>query len=144
MDKRILPDFTLHAGHSHVRFDDLLQRREVVLALLHGEACRECASFAQALRDAAWAREALVLVVGEGAGAEGIGLQDTDGAVSRKLRAVASVPIGEACLLIADRFGVLYAALPVHGEPQGRTLDEASTWLGFIQEQCPECGVPVS
>lgn len=150
MDKRLLPEFELPSTEgSMVSIDQYLQRRELLIALLHGGDCEDCQRFAQGLAEKGDLRGAVALAIFDRAPEKSVQasdvhwLIDETGDVSRKLRAVASVPVGAASLLASDRFGVLYAAQPIHGQESGRALEEALGWIDFIQMQCPECGVPV-
>ncbi len=48
-----------------------------------------------------------------------------------------------AAMLIADRFGEVYKAFfadEAHGFP---SVNDLTSWLRFIEIQCPECGAPM-
>ncbi len=158
MDKRLLPDFVLPTlGGERIAIEDFEQRRELLVALLHSPPCDACHAFTRAadalgsdgLRGAVLlglfdSEEAARRAEDEaGGGGAMLRLIDSSGDPSRRLRAAASIPGGAASLVVADRFGVLYAALPIHGRDPKAVLDDAHGWIDFIQMQCPECGVPV-
>lgn len=45
-------------------------------------------------------------------------------------------------LFVLDRFGALYTQAIAEQEGQLPSSDEVLEWLGLIEVQCPECGVP--
>jgi hypothetical protein len=49
---------------------------------------------------------------------------------------------GDACILIADRWGKIHARLEAHSASPRALAVDAADWLEFIQMECPECGVP--
>ncbi|MGH7575689.1 MAG: hypothetical protein ACREM1_11280 [Longimicrobiales bacterium] len=51
-------------------------------------------------------------------------------------------PVGEAAVVVADRFGVVYDQ--AHSRDANDLPDAAALieWLRFLATQCPECGVP--
>lgn len=51
-------------------------------------------------------------------------------------------PVGEAAVVVADRFGVVYDQ--AHSRDANDLPDTAALieWLRFLATQCPECGVP--
>jgi len=44
---------------------------------------------------------------------------------------------------VANRFGLLYAALDIHGGPTEAVLHEALEWVDLAQRQCGECFAPL-
>ena len=141
--------------------DDVFQEQDVVLALLHG-GCRRCAALEAALGRASQEVRALGAVAfaispGHGAPAPAAEplrrLVDARGDVSAEIATRVGARPGEARLVVADRYGEVFAALPAHGldgegdragqAGQAETLvREALDWLHFVQVQCPECGAP--
>jgi peroxiredoxin len=139
-----LPAFELPAaGGDQVRSWDYRGRRHVVLWL--AGACPDGhALMGAAAREAEVQAEGAVLVVvlrGSAeradevramAGLRGPVLADADGAVHARIGA------DEPTLLVADRSGTVYWRAPVvDGRPD---LDEALSWLGYLNILEPECG----
>jgi hypothetical protein len=109
------------------------QRREIIVALVHAR-CSECtllrsrlASRGPLLR-ARGAAHAVLEMDGPGVGPE------LASQVARSL----DVRQGVALVVVADRYGEPFAALPVHGSQADVVLDEAEAWIDHIQQQCPE------
>lgn len=119
------------------------QRREVLLAVLHGEGCEPCGRLSAGLqaRAEALARDEVqvLVVVPEGARLVGA-LRDPTGRVVHALLAALGARDGEARLAVANRFGQLYAALDAHAEG---VLEEGLGWLDLAQRQCGECQAPL-
>ncbi len=133
---------------------EALQRREMVLALLHPAGCPACEAVCRALDSAAaeleGRRVTTLLVVAPvlsgGAAAQAARspaeLVDADGRVARAVAAALGASAPQAWLLVADRFGSIYTALPVHETEAEAAVADAVAWVDFIQMQCPECGAP--
>lgn len=51
-------------------------------------------------------------------------------------------PAGEAAVVVADRYGVVYHAAHGAGAADLPDTDELIEWLRYLATQCPECGVP--
>ena len=149
---RIVPSFRLPDGRGGtVGSEDHLQQRDMLVAILH-PSCAACraAQGALARRGAeVRARGAAVLAVMIGpppaaappAPALPCGF-DATGQVAALLALRLELPPGEARVVPADRFGRVYATLPVHGRPAEDVAADALDWLDFVQWQCPECGAP--
>lgn len=108
------------------------QRREMVVALVH-RACPTCLRFRERLasrRATLRAREAgqVELLL--------------DGSAHPELaeRVVSSLGLepGAAFAVVADRYGEVFAAVPVHGTDAAGVVGEIEAWLDHIQQQCPE------
>jgi hypothetical protein len=116
----------------------LWQRREMLVGMLHGGGRECCWAVAEALRaaDRSGDREHLGAVI--------VPLEsESDRAVRAALYAALRpfcVIAGEPYVVVADRYGRLYAAVHAHDRDAVR---EARAWIDFIQEQCDECGVGV-
>jgi thiol-disulfide isomerase/thioredoxin len=120
---------------------DLWQQREMLVALLHGSECAPCRALAAALDgyEDSWDREHVGVVI--------VHLDDHELAAIRDALFAQLVPrgvtAGEPCVAISDRFGLLYAAIPIHDRPTEEVVREAREWIDFIQERCDECGAPM-
>lgn len=152
-----VPRFQLADGRGGTAgTEDVLQRQEVVLALLHPVGCSACDATREALARAAGelaARKAKALIVvmppylSPGGSAAPAALRpaellDTDGQVARALTAALGASAPAAWLVVADRFGSIYTATPLHEAAAGAAVADAVEWVDFIQMQCPECGAP--
>lgn len=92
---------------------------------------------------ARWRARLVLLHTGGVVGARGgdpriVRLVDDRGMARRRL----GLSPAEGAVLIADEWGMIYAAEcspDVTGLPD---VEEISDWLRFIATQCPECGVP--
>lgn len=133
-------EVALRAGHGRGSVVYIVPERE-------DEASR---SYREALESAGamlgrWKARLLVVLPGRGAEPAGGGearrvsaAVDDGGILRRRL----GIDPAEGTLLVADEWGVLYAA--ERSSDPGRLPDagEISDWLRFIATQCPECGVP--
>ncbi len=119
--------------------EDLWQRKEMLVALLHGEACARCRELRELLAagEDEWRRQGLGLVLVE------LAPEGEEAPVSVRLARAFGVRVGEASLGVVDRFGEVYASLEAHARPAREVLTEALEWVDFIQRQCPECFAPV-
>lgn len=119
--------------------EDLWQRKEMLVALLHGEACARCRELRGLLaaREDEWRSQGLGLVLVE------LAPEGEEDSVSGRLARAFGVRPGEASLGVVDRFGEVYASLEAHARPAHEVLAEALEWVDFIQRQCPECFAPV-
>jgi hypothetical protein len=70
-------------------------------------------------------------------------LQDSEGRVSQELAQALGASPGAAVLAVANRFGMLYAVLDIHGGPTEAVLHEALEWMDLAQRQCGECFAPL-
>jgi hypothetical protein len=154
MAMRILPDIELETqSGERAGTAEVLQRQEVVLALLHSD-CPPCARLLETLaaRHADFlGRRTAVRILGPPTlpgSTDRLAwlpfplLVDGEGVAGRTLRTVLGLEDERAFVLTADRFGRLYSRLDVHAHPPEWVVGEALSWLDFIQMQCPECGVP--
>lgn len=64
-------------------------------------------------------------------------LVDVDGALRRRWR----IPAADAAVIIADRWGEVYAAMTGSDPGELPGPDAVDEWLRFLSTQCPECGV---
>jgi len=126
------------------------QRREMVVALLHGN-CEECQGLHRELLARApglHREEAEVFsVVMPGRPGEpllpGALRDEPEGTVAWKLAERTGRVPGTALVVVANRFAELYGVVDVHGQPPARVLAEALEWLDLAQRQCGECFVPL-
>jgi hypothetical protein len=128
---------------------DAWQRREMLVALLH-PGCDICHALHRMLMDRApgWRQQEVdaFSVVPPGWPGEPLppgALQDSEGRVSRELAQELGASPGAAVLAVANRFGMLYAVLDIHGGPTQVVLREALEWLDLAQRQCGECFAPL-
>jgi hypothetical protein len=144
---RQLPAFELPAaGGGRVRSWDYRGRRHLVLWLVGDRPDRDGLARAAARESAIRADGAELLVIASmpreqaaeiraGAGFRGPVLADSEGHVHARLGA------REPMLLVADRNCTVYWRAPLAGgEPD---LDEALSWLGYLNILEPECGTCV-
>jgi hypothetical protein len=104
----------------------------MVVALVHA-ACATCEQFRERLASrgpALRARDAgQVALEVHGSGSPAL--------AQRVLDSLGLEP-GVAFAVVADRYGEVFAAIPVHGADAGAVLGEVEAWLDHIQQQCPE------
>jgi hypothetical protein len=108
------------------------QRREMLVALLHGNACSDCDRLGAQLRSLqpGLARDEVELIFVKTEG-------DANGV---RLARSLGLPLGSARLIVANRFAKLYAHLDAHDE---RALFEAAESIDLAQRQCGECSAPL-
>lgn len=128
---------------------DAWQRRDMLVALLH-PGCDICHALHRVLQARAprWQQEEIEVfsVVPPGQPGEPLppgALGDSEGRVSRELAQALGAAPGEARLAVANRFGMLYAVLDIHGVPTEAVLHEALEWMDLAQRQCGECFAPL-
>jgi len=128
---------------------DAWQRREMLVALMH-PGCDICHALHRMLMSRApgWRQQEIDVfsVVPPGRPGEPLppgALQDSEGRVSRELAQELGASPGAAVLAVANRFGMLYAVLDIHGGPTEAVLREALEWLDLAQRQCGECSAPL-
>ncbi|HLL03303.1 MAG TPA: hypothetical protein VK539_22160 [Myxococcaceae bacterium] len=149
-DRREVPLFQLPVPEGPPRGTrDAWQRRDMLVALLH-PGCDICHALHRQLmaRAPGWRQEELEVfcVVPPGRPGEPLppgALQDSEGRVSRELAHALGASPGAAVLAVANRFGLLYAALDIHGGPTEAVLHEALEWVDLAQRQCGECFAPL-
>lgn len=150
---REVPIFRLPEDVAGRKFgtEDLYEQQDMVLALVHDVSCDACGHLLDELgrrtgEMAGRGASALAIVMGappETAGAPGIHrVHDANGQVSAALAWSLHLRPGEAMLLVADRYGGVYSSTPIHGADPAALVMDAIGWIDFVQEQCPECGVP--
>jgi hypothetical protein len=115
-------DVTTVDGH-HVRYDDVWQRRNLVLVLISPQEREDGARYAsqlQARRDEFEREETTVVVTSD---------------------AVPKLPTPAA--LVADRWGEILYLQTASGDRTSRLpdvdVDELLSWVHFAEIQCPEC-----
>lgn len=148
----LLPDFELTDLHGErVSTTGVLQRRELLLLLLHSLECPECLTLAQRLsarqREVS-ALNATVLAVLRQPDRGGPELAfpllaDEEGRVSRSVLHSLELPEEDAFAVVTDRFGRVYRRRRIHGADPDDLVNDALEWIDFVQLQCPECGAPV-
>lgn len=143
-----LPTFRLRDADGNLAGPaDLLQQQDMVVALLHDPSCQMCSAFLDELarqQAVMQARGAAAIAVIMGPGTRPLPIRqllDVDGHATALIAWALSLTPGDATVLVADRYGGVYARLPVHGVEPAATLGEATDWLDFIGMQCDECGV---
>ncbi len=141
----ILPD---SAGQP-VQLRQYLQRSNVVLFFHHGIGCPACRGLLRELaahRNACEQEEAVVLVIGPDQPAENqqlaaqLGhpfpfLSDPAGRIS------AQQGLNTPALVIADRWGEIWAAWVGGVDHRLPAMQDIREWLVFIEAQCPECTI---
>ncbi len=121
----------------------LWQKHEMLIAILDPENCAQCHALETALcpdtDEGEWTRRNAGLVFVPVHAGDGVGR-----VVELLFEALEPLGIrpGTPTLAIADRFGRLCAAIDVHATDTDQAVDEARSWIDFVQEQCEECGVP--
>ncbi len=137
-------ELTGETGHRR-RLRDCLRRTNVVIFLYHGPDCPACREYLRALAQAARQLreedETAVLAIGPSVFTPGVPrtpafpiplLIDNVGATA------AEEGVTVPALVVADRFGELWAAWVGGEEHQLPSLPEIRAWLDLIQLQCPE------
>jgi peroxiredoxin len=143
-----LHPFTLpEASGQPVQLWQYLQRSNVLLVLHHGRNCAACEAFLQTLAEHLETyrqEETVVLAIGPDEPAENqqmaarLGhpfpfLSDPAG------RVVAQQGLVHPSLVIADRWGDIWAAWLGGAAHQFPSEQDIVQWLSFIEIQCPEC-----
>lgn len=138
-----LPDST----GQPVQLWQYLQRRNVMLFFHHGENCTACEAFLQALGaelETYRQEETAVIAIGSDGSAENRQvvaqpghpfpcLNDPEGHV------IAQQGLIPPSLIIADRWGEIWAAWQCGPDHQFPSQRDILQWLSFIEAQCPEC-----
>jgi hypothetical protein len=117
-------------------------RDAVVLAILHGSDCEQCAAYAGELVDAqqafrSWDGLLVLAVPDEALRAAGSDAAPPE-AVSRDMHPVRDTFGGAPRVIVADRFGHIFHVEEggqAHRLPEPRELE---AWLRFLATQCPE------
>jgi len=143
-----VPIFQLSDDHGG-RFgtQDLWQRREMLIALVHPDGCEPCRKMLETVKSrlAQIHHDEIEVVVvsmkGEPQHVEGLKvLSDREGRIEAALAEHGGFQKGQARVLAADRFGRLYGSEDVHsGDPES-VLTSALDWIEFAQSRCEECG----
>lgn len=70
-------------------------------------------------------------------------LADPESLVRRQYVGLAPLEAGadDTLIFVLDRYGAPYAASAVADPAEAKLQEEILEWLGFIEVQCPECGV---
>jgi hypothetical protein len=139
-----LPLFELKDAQGRLRGTlPVWQRREVLLAVLHGEPCAACvrlqAQLAARERSLREDEVEVLCVVPGGTRLEGA-LSDPTGRTVHGLLEALGARAGEARLAVASRFAKLYAVMDAHADG---ALGEALGWVDLAQRQCGECQPPL-
>src|SRR5512135_2356598 len=138
-----LPDST----GQPVQLWQYLQRSNVVLFFHHGVNCAACEAFLQELAahlDAYRQQEAAVIAIGLDEPAENQPLAARLGQPFPFLsdpagRIIAQQELAIPSLIIADRWGEIWAAWLAGTSHQLPGEQDILQWLSFIEAQCPEC-----
>lgn len=138
-----LPDST---GHP-VQLWQYLQRSNMLLFFHHGMNCAACEAFLLALavhREAYRQEETVVLAIGpdEQASNEQMAAQlgrPFPFLSDREGRIIAQQGLALPSLIIADRWGDIWAAWLGGATHQFPSEQDILQWLSFIEIQCPEC-----
>src|SRR6266516_7099392 len=143
-----LPSFTLpdSAGRP-VQLWQYLQRSNVVLSFHHGVDCAACGAMLRELaahRDAFLQQETVVLAIGPDQLAENQQLAAQLGHPFPLLsdpagRIIAQQGLQTPSLIIADRWGEIWAAWVGGADHRMPSAQDILQWLVFIEAQCPEC-----
>jgi peroxiredoxin len=148
---RMLQPFSLPKGDGTVvRLADYKQRRNVVLVLHHGNTCPSCRAFLVSLgeRLASYAEAESVVL---GISVDG---REATGELTRALRlpfdllsdpsalVAAREQLDIPALVIADRFGEVWAAWRAGERHAFPSSAEVGEWLQFVELQCRECEAP--
>lgn len=120
------------------------QRREVLLALLHGPDCVTCEHLLEHLqaRSRALEEQDVHVVALEPIAREGV-LGDTCGRVAARVAEVLGEPPGPARLVVATRYLRIAAVFDVHAGPPEALLTEVLEAMRLAQTQCEECSQPL-
>ncbi|MFL5319340.1 MAG: hypothetical protein ACJ790_06755 [Myxococcaceae bacterium] len=107
------------------------QRREMVIALLDGAECPQCSTVRARLnaRRAPWLADNVAVV--------SVLLDEPHAAELGRAFGSAEPLIG-----MANRFGSIYASLPVHGEGLDSVMRAVDEWIDLAQRQLCECQAP--
>jgi peroxiredoxin len=147
----MLQPFSLPKGDGTiVRLADYKQRSNVVLVLHHGGTCPFCRAFLISIGEqvASYAEAESVVL---GISADGL---ETTGELTRALRlpfdllsdpsglVAAREQLATPALVIADRFGEVWAAWRAGERHAFPSRAEVGEWLQFVELQCRECEAP--
>jgi peroxiredoxin len=152
----MLPLFELQeAGGKKISVWDYKGKRNLVLFFVHS-GCQKCrdmlGELAQAYREVL-SQEAEVLAVLPASPGEAARLKqqlslpfpllaDEKGEVFRRYGAADSNDKPSAAVVVADRFGEIYAFSLATAEHRLMPVKEIIDFFAFISIQCPECGAP--
>jgi peroxiredoxin len=139
----ILPDSTRRP----VQLWDYLQRSNVMLFFHHGGNCAACEAFLHELGtqlDTYRQEETAIIAIGPDKPAQSQQLADRPGHPFPCLsdpagHIIAQQSLTPPALIIADRWGEIWAAWPCGPDHQFPSQQDILQWLSFIQAQCPEC-----
>jgi hypothetical protein len=142
--RRLSPFALRTATGRAVHLREYRQRHNLVLFFHHGMACAACRTFLQALDSQAPAYrqvEAVVLAIGPQDGEPPLPLNVSDVVLLSDAtdKTAGQHGLSVPALIIADRFGDIWAAWEGearHALPDTTTIAD---WLAFIDIQCPEC-----
>ncbi|MFX1269492.1 MAG: redoxin domain-containing protein [Promethearchaeota archaeon] len=152
----ILPVFDLpEAGGKKISVWDYKGRRNLVLFFVHPD-CRKCQDMLKELSDAyreviRQESEVLAIIPASPIAAAELKSQlsipfpvlaDEAGGVFQRYGAVDSSDRPTAAVIIADRFGEVYAFSLAAAEHRLISVKEIIDFFNFIGIQCPECGAP--
>src|SRR5579875_224835 len=138
-----LPDSSRHP----VQLWQYLQQSNVILFFYHGVNCLACEAFLQrlvALRDACRQEETAIMAIGSDEPAT----SSQQAARSGHPFPFLSDPAGQVIahqgltlpsLIIADRWGEIWAAWAGGADHLFPSEQDIMQWLSFIEAQCPEC-----
>lgn len=147
---RMLPWFALPAADGGQAGSAALRgRANLVVLLHHGAGCAACERVLQELAGAVerfGEEEGAVLAVGPD---EGAALGEQAARLGwaypllsdPRMEVAARLGWGAPTLVVSDRFGEIWALWDGGGTHALPGAEEVGEWLGFIERQCPECGV---
>jgi peroxiredoxin len=155
--RRRAPDFRLTAaGGQAVTLDDYRRQHNLVLFFTHNSDCASCEALMRdfAARRADYrAQDAQVVAIVPATQERVRHLQadlnlsypllaDPQAAAQRAyMQLIPDAPGDKNAVFVIDRYGAPYAAL-VDAVPDDPAVhEEILDWLGFIEVQCPECGI---
>jgi peroxiredoxin len=139
----ILPD----AAGQPVQLWNYLQRSNVMLFFHHGGTCAACQAFLHELGtqlNTYRQQETALIAIGPGSPDENRQLAARSGPPFPCLsdpagRVIAQQGLTSPALVLADRWGEIWAAWQCGPGHQFPSQQDILQWLSFIQAQCPEC-----
>lgn len=155
--QQVVPEFKLPStAGERIGPWDFKQRRNLVLFFFHTEDCEGCADL---LREFAkdyplyiqQEAEILAITTRPLEQAQILAadlslpfpvLSDSSGEATREYTYLDAAGQALPSVFVVDRFGALYTQVIAERESQLPSSEEILEWLGLIEVQCPECGVP--
>jgi peroxiredoxin len=149
----ILPGFELPSSRGYnIALSDYRQRQHLIIVFVRDARCVACQSFLREFKErygeVRESSEALAIIGGERGIAEDLHRQmdlpypflfDPENKFVGKVLEDERVM---SVVVLVDRYGAVWKRFVPEREDGSLDVDEVIKWLGFMELQCPECGVP--